>query len=463
MLTDLFYKTDMRTFITTDREQSSFLPLDIEDWLPDKHLARFIVNIVSEMDLSEIYNSYGSRGASPIDPKILLGILFYGYSTGVFSSRKLEEATYDSIAFRYIAGNLHPDHDTINSFRKRFMSRIEFHFSELLSIAVEMGVFKIGNVSFDGTRVAANASKHKAMSYGHAVKLEKQIQDEVKMLLDKAEQANKSDTKPVQQEFDIPDEIARRRRQLEAIKKAKSVIEERARERYEKEKQEYDRKMENRKRKEKETGKKPRGREPGAPDKKPKSKDQYNFTDPESNIMKTGNGFQQSYNAQAGVDHDSRLIVGATLSNNPNDQRGLIQTVDSIPKKIGKPVAALADAGYKSNSNILEMENRGIDPFIATGREAHNDFLNQFQESKLQTSEEKLTPIEKMAVKLKTKQGKEIYRHRKMTVEPVFGIIKQAMGFRRFSFRGEENVSKEWKLVSMAYNLRRLYVLNPGY
>ncbi len=435
------------------------LPPTIDEWLPNDHLARFIVNIIEQLDLSEIYNSYGLRGSTPYDPKLLLGLMFYGYCTGVFSSRNIERATFDSIAFRYISGDYHPDHDTINTFRKRFLPQIDELFKQILIIATETGVLKIGNVSFDGTKVNANASKHKAMSYGHANKLEQKIKEEVELLLKKAHEENEKDE---DSGLKIPDEIARRENQIAKIKQAKKVIEERARERYEQEKKEYDQKIKQRKLKAEKTGRKTPGRTPQEPKQEPNDKDQYNFTDPESRVMKTSGGFDQCYNAQAGVDHDSRLIVGQSLSDSPNDQKELVKTVDSIPDKIGTPENGCADAGYLSETNIDALIKREIDPYIATGREHHHSYLDdKLNATAVNTEDDQtLSKIEKMKRKLRSEKGKEIYRFRKMTVEPVFGIIKQAMGFRRFSFKGQEKVSKEWGLVCLAYNLRRLFTLN---
>lgn len=451
--------TMARTFKSANYLQPMILPPTIDEWVSNDHLARFVVNIINQLELSVIYNSYGRRGSPPYDPKLILGLIFYGYCTGVFSSRKIERATFDSIAFRYISGDYHPDHDTINSFRTRFLPQIDALFKQILMIATEVGVLKIGNVSFDGTKVNANASRHKAMSYGHATKLEQKIKEEVELLLKKAQEENDQDE---DSGLNIPEEIARREDQIAKIQNAQKVIEERAKERYEQEKEAFDRKAQQRKLKEEQTGKKTPGRVPQEPKEGPNDKDQYNFTDPVSRIMKTGNGFDQCYNAQAGVDHNSRLIVGQSLSNSPNDQNELVKTVDSIPDEIGTPEKGCADTGYLSETNIDSLTERGIDPYIAAGREHHHTFLdNKLKSAEVASEDDKtISKIEKMKRKLRSEEGKEIYRFRKMTVEPVFGIIKQAMGFRRFSFRGQEKVSKEWGLVCLAYNLKRLFNLN---
>jgi len=242
-----------RVFKCANYEQPMILPPTIDEWLPSDHLARFIVNIIKQLDLSEVYDSYGQRGSIPYDPKMLIGLIFYGYCTGLFSSRKIEIATFDSIAFRYISGDHHPDHDTINHFRKRFLTQITELFKQILIIATESGVLKIGNVSFDGTKVNANASKHKAISYGHASKLEQKIKEEVELLMEKAQEENEKDE---DSGLKIPEEIARREDQIAKIQEAKRVIESRAKERYEREKEKYDGKMQQRKLKEEKTGKK---------------------------------------------------------------------------------------------------------------------------------------------------------------------------------------------------------------
>jgi len=450
------HKRNKRKFITPDRQQLTFLPPAIEDWLPEQHLARFVVEVTDQLNMDKIYESYGTVGAPPLDPRMLLGLIFYGYCTGVFSSRKIEAATYDSVAFRYISGDLHPDHDSIAAFRQRFLEEIEAFFVEILIIAQAMGFVKVGNVNVDGTKEMANASRHSAMSYAHIEKLEKQYEEEVKRLIELAQAA---DSEKVQ-DLDIPEEMKRREDRLTKIREAKKVLEERAKERYEKEKAEYDEKMKKRKEKEEATGQKPRGKTPKPPEEGPRPKDQYNFTDPESRIMKTSDGFDQCYNAQAAVT-DDMLIVGGYATDHGNDKGELAEVLDSIPKELGEVKTATADSGYFSETAVRECEERRIDAHIATGRQKHNGWLDR----KLSDPEKEsntLSVKERMRRKLKTEQGQSVYRKRKMTVEPVFGIIKEIMGFRRFSFRGMEKVNGEWKLVCCAYNLKRMFKLSIG-
>ena len=448
----------MITFKATNRNQLFLMPPSIQEWLPQKHLARFIVDVVEELDLNEIYKHYSGQGKDAYDPKALLSLLFYGYSTGTFSSRKIEQATYDSIAFRYISANTHPDHDTIANFRKRFLPQISDLFIQILSIAQETGLLKVGKVSLDGTKVKANASKHKALSYGHIKKLETQLEKEVKILMKKAKEADntKSDDG-----MNIPEEIARREDRLKAIKEAKEKIEARAAQRYEKECAEYKEKMDKRKAKEKLTGKKTSGKKPKEPVNEPKDKDQVNLTDEESRIMPTsGGGYEQCYNAQASADHDSRLILHSHVTQNTNDKQEIIPTMKwyATHPQLKSTTAFNADAGYFSEDNIKACEQNSMIPYISFGKEQHNQPLEErFKEADPLPDDP--TDVERMKHRLQTPEGKAIYAERKSVIEPIFGIIKQVMGFRQFMLRGFKKVQDEWSLVCMAYNLKRLHMI----
>ena len=444
----------MKRFISADREQTMFMPYDLGSWVPEDHLARFVVDIVDRLSFSHVYDQYTGVGSTPYDPKMLLTLIFYGYSTGVFSSRKIEKATFDSIAFRFIAGNHHPDHDTISSFRKRFLPEIKGWFKEILLIGKELGLIKLGNIYIDGTKVQANASRHKAMSYEYIKKLEKQLGEEIEKLLDLADKQDKQEKNT---DLDIPEEIKRRGDRLQKIKEAKRVIEERAAERYKKEKEEYDQTMQKRKEKEKQTGKKARGREPKEPTNTPNKKDQYNYTDSESRIMKTSKGFDQCYNGQAAVNEDM-IIVGAHCNAHVNDKQEFIPAIDAVPQELGDISNAVADTGYFSETNINQCQERDIKPIISTAREKHNSYLDNL----LNTNIEKITgntPVEKMRQTLNSEEGSQIYKKRKQTVEPVFGIIKEILGFRRFFLRGEYETDCEWSLICTAYNLKRMFNL----
>lgn len=447
-------------FIQCDRDTLYLMPPSVQDWLPENHLARFVVDIVSQLDLWPLVSAYTGRGSDAYPPGTLLALLFYGYATGVFSSRKLETATYDSVAFRYITANTHPDHDTIATFRKRFLEELKPLFAQILTIAHTMGVCKLGKISLDGTKVKANASKHKALSWGHACKLEKQIHAEVEALLRQAEQA---DEKELTEAMSIPDELARREQRLESIARAKAEIQQRASERYAKEKEAYDQKMAERKVKEQASGKKPRGRKPKSPSPGPQKTDQVNLTDEDSRIMPiSGGGFEQTYNAQAGVDMDSMFIVENHVTQQPNDKQEIkpaLANLAALPDTLGKVDALAADTGYFSENNVKHCEQEHIKPYIATERNKHNQSLNKRFYQPQQPLPENADPVTTMKHRLKTLEGKKLYAKRKSTVETVFGIIKAVIGFRQFLLRGLESVSGEWDLVCIAYNLKRLHVL----
>lgn len=451
----------MSNFKNVDRDTPYLLPPSIQDWLPENHLARFVVDVVSELNLRPFRNSYRSGGSAAFDPSVLLALLFYGYATGVYSSRKLEQASYESIPIRFICGNSHPDHDTIANFRKRFLKEIGDCFVQILLMAKELDFLKLGTISIDGTKVKANASKHSAMSYGYASELEKRLQAEIDQLLEMANQTDENETFTP----DIPHELEIRNRRLEKIRAAKQVIEDRAQQRDTVKQAAYQDKLAERERKEKQTGKKPGGKPPAPPRSGPESKDQYNFTDPESAIMKTGSSnFDQCYNAQAAVDQASMLIVGEYLSDSGSDCRQYAAVLESIPRSVGRVENVAADAGYFSEENVKHSAELQIEAFIATGRQSHNPGLHEILKQKCAPSLAEIetgamSAREAMKLRLNTTEGREIYRLRKCTVEPVFGIIKQALGFRQFLLRGLKNVRGEWSLVCSAYNLKRLHSL----
>lgn len=337
---------------------------------------------------------------------------------------------------------MHPDHDTISSFRKRFLKELKALFVQILLIAHEMGVLKLGSVSLDGTKIKANASKHHALSWDYARKLEKQLKGEIRELLRKAKQADKED---LPEGMSIPEELTRRESRFTAIAAAKAQIEQRAAERFAKEQQEYEEKLAARKAKEKETGKKPKGRPPVPPQPGPKSKDQVNLTDSESRIMPSqGGGFEQAYNGQAAVDVESMLIV---------------ENLTHLPYNLGRVEKLLADTGYFSTENVKKCQAKNIVPYIAGSRQRHNPpLMERFTEPDPLIGP--ADPVTKMNHRLKTIAGKAIYAKRKSTVEPVFGIIKAVMGFRQFLLRGLDQIAGEWNLVCMAYNIKRLHALS---
>jgi transposase len=444
-----------------DYERSLDQTITIRDVLPPDHLARFIVQVISWLDVSAIYAKYGDEGGEAYAPELLLGLLFYGYATGVFSSRKIENATYESIPFRFLGGGWHPDHDTIANFRKTFLPEITDLFAQVLVVAHELGVLNLGNISVDGSKVHADASKSQAVSYGRLLQLERRLHAEVEELVALGEKADQGE---LPEGLEVAFEIALRQERLLNLAQAKSVLEARAQERYEAEKAEYEAKMQARAEKAKQTGRKPGGRAPKPPTAGPQAKDQYNFTDPDSRIMKNSNnkGFDQHYNVQVAVDQDCRLIVGNTLSNQATDREEAIPTVDAIPTQAGKPKAAALDNGYWSPANVEELERRGIKPYIATGRDSHYQSWQERFTRQPEPPGEEASLIVHMAYKLKTVIGKQIYGLRKSTVEPVIGIIKETLGFRQFSLRGLLAAAGEWCLVCLAYNLKRLHILVTG-
>jgi transposase len=419
------------------------------------------VEIVGALDLRKIQDAYTGRGEKAHSPEVLLGLLFYGYATGVFSSRKLEQASYDSVAFRYITADTHPDHDTIATFRKRFLQELKPLFVQVLQIAQEMGCLQLGKVSLDGTKIKANASKHHALSYKYASELEKQLREEVEELLRMGEEADGGE---VPDDLVIPAEVKKREARLAAIAAAKAEIERRAAERYQQELAEYEKKLAERKVKEEESGKKPRGNKPKPPTPGPRDKDQVNRTDEESRIMPSSSGgFDQGYNGQASVDMDTMMIVGEHVSQHTNDKQEVepaLEELKRLPEEMGSIQALLADTGYFSEGNVKLCEEETIVPYISPHREKHNQWLKKRLEGAgLEKPPEAADAVELMKYRLQTDAGRTVYARRKSTVEPVFGIIKSVMGFRQFLLRGFESVQGEWDLVCTAYNLKRLHAL----
>ncbi len=448
-------------FIEVDRETLYLLPPSVQDWLPEGHLARFVVEIVEQLDLRSLKASYAGRGSQPYNPVMLLALLFYGYATGVFSSRKLERSTYDSVAFRYIAANSHPDHDTIATFRKRFLKEISSFFVEILMIARQANMLKLGSISLDGSKVKANASRHKALSHEHACKLEIQLKSEVADLLRKAEAADKAD---IPDGMNVPAELQRREQRLSVIAAAKTEIERRAAERHAREQAAYEEKVAARAKKAEETGKKPKGKQPKPPTAGPASKDQVNLTDEESRIMPVSSGgFEQTYNAQAAVDTESKLIVAAHITQQSNDMQELkptLKNLAALPKELGAATELIADSGYFSGTNVNACTGHGITPYIAVDRQSHNRSpWERFTEPPPVPDD--ADSVTRMKHRLKTTAGKAVYALRKVTSEPVFGIIKAVMGFRGFMLRGKEAVAGEWNLACMAYNIERMHTLIP--
>ena len=453
-------------FVHIDHNTPLLLPPDLRDWISEDHMVHFMMDAVDAHDLSTAKINTRGTGSAQYPPSTMLALLIYCYATGTFSSRRIETLTYENVAVRYLTADTHPDHDSICKFRRENKELLSSSFHQILELAATAKILKVGDltVSVDGTKILASASKHSAMSHGHLQKQMKLAQDQIDELLAKAEDA---DSTPLQDGLTIPDEIQRREERLVKLREAKKVMEERAKERLEKEQAEYKEKLAIREQKEKDTGRKPGGRKPQAPKEGPKPQDQYNFTDPESRIMKTGNGFQQGYNVQAAVDTDTMLIVGGYVSDAPNDKEQLKPIVASISSAVGNPTNILADTGYYSGEAVSEVEKQGDGPTVYAAQKRHHHGRSV---ADLEVKNDPPAPhlpgaslAEVMTQRLETAAGKALYKLRKETVEPVFGIVKEVLGFRRFSMRGKDKANIEWDLVSLSTNLKRLHKLGMSF
>jgi hypothetical protein len=395
---------------------------------------------------------------------MMLALLIYCYATGRFGSRTIEAATHSDVAVRFICANTHPDHDSICTFRRENKAAFQAAFVTVLQLAHQMKLTRVGTVSVDGTKIQANASKHAAVSYQRAGELITRFQLEVQELTTRAEQADVQQSKET---LDIPAELARREKRIESLKHARAIIETQAKEMAAAKQAEHQAQVAERQAK-RDAGKKPRGPEPKAPDDKPGDKDQYNFTDPESRIMKAGNGkhFEQAYNAQAAVD-EAMMIVGQRVSVAANDKQELAADVAAISSVVKADVkAVLADSGYYSEAMVREVEQKsdgtasGLTVYAAVEKQTHHKSVaDLLPQAEPQPPAENASAKEKMAHRMKTQTGRTLYKLRKQTVEPVFGIIKEVLGFRRFLLRGREKVSLEWLLVCVSYNLKRMFTL----
>jgi transposase/IS5 family transposase len=451
----------MSKFHPIDRDIDFLLPPSVQEWLPQGHLSRYVVEVVEGLELGDLERAYAGKGSAAYHPALLLSLLIYGYATGCFSSRKIERATYDSLAFRYIACNRHPDHDTLANFRKRFGKEFEAVFVEVLQVARENQLSRFGTVSLDGTKIHANASRHSALSYGHAEAIEAHLKAEVQELLALAEEADGTN---VPDGMSVPAELQRREDRLAAIAEAKGKIEARAAERYAREQADYQAKLAAREAKAAASGKKPGGKAPKPPEPGPRAEDQINLTDEASRIMVVaGGGFEQCYNAQAVVDTETMLVMVPQVTQAANDKQQVVSMVEqlqALPAGLNQPDQLIADAGYFSEANVDACEAAGIEPLIAVKRDEHHPhYSERFSEPPELPANP--TPVQRMTHRLKTGAGKAAYALRKSSVEPVFGIIKSVLGFRQFLTRGLDNVQGEWTLVCLAWNLKRMAVLRP--
>jgi transposase len=431
-------------------EQGFLLPPSLREWLPENHLVYFVSDVVDNLNLTALDAVYGDepRGQPPYDPRMMTKVLVYGYCVGVFSSRRLEKRLSEDIAFRVLAAGNEPDFRTISEFRRIHLKALEGLFVQVLQLALKLGAMKLGRVAIDGTKIKANASKHKAMSYERMLREEQRLREEVKQLLAEAEQTDKDEDKRYgrnRRGDELPAELGRREERLKRIAEAKKALDARARAEAEQKDQNSDK----------------NGR-PGAGSKRgrraaaqPKPKAQHNFTDPESRIMKGPDGFAQAYNAQAAVEPALQLIVGQALTQQANDKQQLIPMIERVREQAGQKVQqVLADSGYCSEENLRKAAKKKVDLYVATGKQKHNQPVPSSPRGRIPKS---ATLVERMKRKLMSKAGQGIYARRKTIVEPVFGQIKQAQGFRQFLLRGVDKVRSEWALVCATHNMLKLY------
>lgn len=456
-------------FVNLDRDTPLLLPPNLRDWVAADHLAHFVLDAVEALDLRQIKVNARGTGSEQYPPSMMMALLIYSYATGTFGSRRIEQSTYDSVPVRLITADTHPDHDTICTFRRENKALLTESFVKVLQLAQQLKLLQFGQITVatDGTKVLANASKHAAVSYERAGQMIQQLELEVQQLLAKAEQA---DATPLEEGLRIPEEITRRQQRKAALEKARAQIEARAQARYAEELAEHEQKLAERAAR-KDRGEKVGGKTPKAPSSEPKSSDQYNFTDPPSRIMKAGSGehFEQSYNAQAAVEVQSRLIVGERVSQAANDKQELGPTMQAIPAEVGPVAAVLTDSGFFSEKAVRQLEQTatgaptGTVVYAAVEKTSHHRSVADLEKKPTPEPPPKGASVtEVMRHRLKTLSGKSLYKLRQQTVEPVFGIIKSALGFGQFLLRGMEKVSLEWALVCLAYNVRRLHRMGAG-
>ena len=448
----------MTTYVPFDRDQPFLLPPDLKEWLPADDVAHFIVAAVERVRLGEFHTNRQAGGKPQYHPRLMLALLVYCYAGGIFSSRRIERATWRDIGARFIAANTHPDHDTIAAFRRANKAAFEAAFLQVLLLARETGLLKLGTVSIDGTKIDANASKIRSVRYDRARALRDKLAADIAELTAKAEAADAEDIDPQA----LPAEIARREKLKEKLDAACARLEAEAKAEAQAERPQYEAKQAAYEAKQ---GR--RGRPPKPPDEMPPPDRQSNLTDPDSQLMRKSKAheYRQAYNAQAVVCAEgSQLILATNMATTPSDQPTFAATILAMEKSVGLPHTVLADAGFASAAAVAELEARNIEPLVAIAKtQPHRpyDFRPPPDEPKPQR---RITEPWRLAMKakLETEQGKTRYKKRKQTVEPVFGIVKSAMGFTRFHLRGLQKVAAEWLLVALAYNCRRLHNLQPA-
>ncbi len=458
-----------KTFRAYNLDQRLLLPPDMRQWLPEGHLALFLLDVVNQLDLAEImavYESGDGRGQPPYHPVMMITLLLYAYCTGKPSSRRIERATHEDVAYRVVAGDQHPDHDSIAAFRQRHLRALARLFVQVLQLCQAAGLVKLGHVALDGTKIKANASKHKAMSYERMCAKEKELEAEVARLLEQAQQVDAAEDAEYgkgRRGEELPAELARRETRLRKIREAKAALEAAARAQAEQAAEQAREKLAERARREAETGKKMGGRPPQVPDPdqaRPAPTAQRNFTDPESRIMKDGatKGFEQAYNAQAAVDGTAQIIVATTLTQESNDKQQLVPVLDQVQENCGRlPAQVSADAGYFNTEQLTDEKLCNVDLYVPPDRQKHG----AAGEAARAVAPMDASVVDQMRHKLRTPAGQAVYKWRKAIVEPVFGQTKEARGFRRFSFRGRAKVAAEWDLIALTHNLLKLWRAQP--
>ena len=446
----------MSNFVDCERDQAFLLPPDLRDWIPEDDLAHFVIEAVERVEMSAFKVNHRGTGSAQYHPRMMLALLIYCYANGIFSSRRIERATHRDIGVRFVAANVHPDHDTIATFRRENFAAVAESFLRVLLLAKELKLLKVGLVSVDGSKFKASASKHRSVTYERAGELVDQLELEIADLMARAEAADDGGEEDPQA---LPKEIARRQALRDRLDAAKRRLEAQAKARAEAERADYEAKVAARDKREGRA----KGKHPKPPDDRPRPDEQSNLSDPDSRLMRKSKNheYRQAYNAQAVVDAGgSQLILGARVSQCASDRNELVADIEAIPAALGRPETALADNGYANGEEVESLAKAGVEALVATGAQGRRR-RHDFRPAKVQAppKEPKADWLKAMAAKLESEEGRALYRLRQQTVEPVFGIIKAVLGFTEFSLRGLDKVAGEWDLVALAYNCKRLHKL----
>jgi transposase len=447
----------MEKYINVDRDTPMLLPADLREWIAENDMVHFVINAIEGMKINGFKVNHRGTGSAQYPPRMMLALLIYCYANGIFGSRRIERATYRDIAVRYLTGNTHPDHDTIAKFRRENFEAVAECFVKVLELAREMKILRVGTVSVDGTKIKANASKHKNVGYGRAGQLVEQLDSEVRDLLKKAEEA---DGREEGVEQGLPEDLARREKLKSKQQEARTKLEERAKARAKAERAEYERKCAKRE------GRKgsSKGKRIKPPQEEPRPDEQVNLVDADSRLMRRSKreGYEQAYNGQAVVDAEgSQLVLAARVTQSASDSNELVANLEIVPRSIGKVAVALADSGYANGAEVEKLQGKGpkerIEVYAAVGSEGRRKYDYRPESKGGKPAKNICVPwMLQMKEKIESESGRALYSKRKQTVEPVFGVIKAAMGFRQFLLRGIDKIRGEWQLVTLAYNFKRL-------